>query len=159
MEAMLEIGQGEFTFCAAHAGMHEDGFEPLHGHTYQVTLRIAGSCDPSTGMVQDFGPVKAALREAIRPLNRRTLVATETPSASVEMSEGQVAVSDGNRRWSFPADDVVLLPLVNTSTEELAGFLLDQIASKLPTTAGLSWIEVSVAEAPDVSAVVRMEIR
>jgi len=158
VEAMLEIGQGEFIFCAAHAGMHEDGFESLHGHTYQVTVRIAGPCDPATGMVHDFNLLKAAMREVIAPLRRRTLVATKTPSASVDLRDEQVFVSDGIRSWSFPADDVVLLPLVNTSTEELAGHLLDQIAPRLPS-GGLAWIELSIAEAPGVSALVRMDLR
>jgi 6-pyruvoyl-tetrahydropterin synthase len=158
VDAVIEIGQGEFTFCAAHAGLHDTGFEPLHGHTFQVTVRLAGSCDPITGMVCDFGPVKAALREVIRPLKRRTLVATATDPATVETHGDSVWVSDGIRSWSFPADDVVLLPLANTSTEELAGYLLGQLGPRLPT-GRLAWVEVSLSEAPDASATVRMDLR
>jgi 6-pyruvoyl-tetrahydropterin synthase len=69
----ITIGGGEFSFCAAHAGLHDGEFEPLHGHTYSVTLRLTGT-PGSDGMVADFGPVKTALREAIAPLRRRTLV-------------------------------------------------------------------------------------
>jgi 6-pyruvoyl-tetrahydropterin synthase len=31
-------GDGTFAFCAAHAGLHDGQFEPLHGHSFTVTL-------------------------------------------------------------------------------------------------------------------------
>jgi 6-pyruvoyl-tetrahydropterin synthase len=39
MLTRVEVGRGEFDFSAAHAGLHDGELEPLHGHTFQVTLR------------------------------------------------------------------------------------------------------------------------
>jgi len=155
--AMIEVGRGEFTFCAAHTGLHADGFEPLHGHTFSVELRLAGQVD-AAGMVTDFGPVKAALREAIKPLRRRTLVATRAAAAPVETGDDGVRFGFGGKRYELPAEDVALLPLVNTTTEAIAAYLLDQLDSVLRQP-GVAWAELSVAEAPDVAATVRRELR
>ena len=53
-------GDGTFSSSAAHAGLHDGQFEPLHGHTFTVTLRLHGEPD-QTGMVCDFSVIKAAL--------------------------------------------------------------------------------------------------
>ena len=53
-------GDGKFAFSAAHAGLHAGEFEPLHGHSFTVTLRLHGEPD-ETGMVCDFTDVKNAL--------------------------------------------------------------------------------------------------
>jgi len=126
VSTVIEIGRGEFTFCAAHTGLHADGFEPLHGHTFVVTVRLAGEINPA-GMVTDFGPVKAALREAITGLRRRTLVATRADGVMVDVGGGRVGFGYGDKHYDLPASDVALLPLVNTTTEAIAGYLLDQL--------------------------------
>jgi 6-pyruvoyltetrahydropterin/6-carboxytetrahydropterin synthase len=158
MSTVIEIGGGEFAFCAAHTGLHEDGFEPLHGHTFLVTVRLAGRRDHA-GMVADFGQLKTALREAIRPLRRRTLIATRTDRATVKSAGGQVRVSDGLRTFEVPVSDVALLPVPNTTTEEIAGWLLDQVVDQLRERSGLEWAELTVAEAPDTAATVRRDLR
>lgn len=63
----------------------------------------------------------------------------------------------------FPLADVVLLPVPNTTTEELAGYLLDAVLFRLagagPREAGGSRsVELELAEAPDVRATVHTEI-
>lgn len=73
MNTTVEVGRGEFGFSAAHSGVHDGEFEPLHGHTYQVTLRLFG-VPGDGGMLIDFGEIKTALREAIAPLRRRTMM-------------------------------------------------------------------------------------
>ncbi|MGH3710726.1 MAG: 6-pyruvoyl trahydropterin synthase family protein [Pseudonocardiaceae bacterium] len=72
------VGRGEFDFSAAHAGLHDGEFEPLHGHTFQVTLRLLG-IPGDDGMLLDFGEIKTALRETIAPLRRRTMMPGHAP--------------------------------------------------------------------------------
>lgn len=157
MTAVLEIGRGEFTFCAAHTGLHRGGFEPLHGHTFVVTVRVAGKID-TAGMVTDFGVVKTALRDAIAPLRRRTLVATQADGVEVQTTAGQVRFGHDGKYYDLPAGDVALLPLANTTTEALAAYLLDQLDHVLPQP-DLEWVELTLAEAPDVAATVRKALR
>jgi hypothetical protein len=47
-------------FSAAHAGLHDGQFEPLHGHTFAVTVRL--HCEPgNAGMLAGFRMFREAL--------------------------------------------------------------------------------------------------
>ena len=153
----MEVGGGEFGFSAAHAGLHGGLFEPLHGHTFGVTLRLCGAPDPA-GMLVDFAVVKAALRAAIGPLRRRTLMPAEAPGVSIRVAEGRVVVCDGRKRYDLPAEDVTLLPVANTTTEEIAGWLLVRVLPSLCGVAGLRRVELAVSEAPDTAATAAVDL-
>lgn len=153
MTTVLTIGgSGRFAFSAAHAALHDGQFEPLHGHTFIVTLRLHGQ-PAGDGIVCDFTTVKRALEELIRPLRRRTLIPAQAPGVTCEHSDGQVNIGCGTKRYALPETDVVLLPVLNSSTEEIAAYLLRGI---LPQLDGrhVHLAEISVAEAPDAAATV-----
>ncbi|MGH3779349.1 MAG: 6-pyruvoyl trahydropterin synthase family protein [Pseudonocardiaceae bacterium] len=153
MLSTIEIGRGEFVFSAAHAGLHDGEFEPLHGHTFQVTLRLSG-IPADDGILIDFGEVKAALREAIAPLRRRTMMPGRAPEVLITSENNTVALVAGRKRYVLPAEDVVVLPLVDTTTEAIAGYLLDRALPYLHGY-GLTTVELEVSEAPDTSATAR----
>jgi 6-pyruvoyltetrahydropterin/6-carboxytetrahydropterin synthase len=154
---MITIGgNGTFAFSAAHAGLHDGELEPLHGHTFTVTLRLHGDPDEA-GMVCDFTAAKNALTTAIAPLKRRTLMPA-APSGGRCAHEGrQVVIECGTRLYSLPADDVVLLPVANTTTEQIAAWLLRQVLPALGQP-GLRRAELILAEAPDTSATVTVDL-
>jgi 6-pyruvoyltetrahydropterin/6-carboxytetrahydropterin synthase len=55
----------EFTFEAAHRLPHvapDHKCARLHGHSYRVTIRVAGEVEPASGMVMDFADIKAAFK-------------------------------------------------------------------------------------------------
>jgi hypothetical protein len=61
-----------------------------------------------------------------------------------------VTTADGDR-FQFPRADCVVLPIVHSSAEELAAYLLAQLRTRLATEAGgrgIVALEVGVAEAP-----------
>jgi 6-pyruvoyltetrahydropterin/6-carboxytetrahydropterin synthase len=150
------VGRGEFGFSAAHAGLHDGEFEPLHGHTFQVALRLSG-IPGDDGMLIDFGTVKAALRDAIAPLRRRTMMPGHAPQVSIASENNTVSIVAGRKRYVLPAEDVVVLPLVNTTTEAIAGYLLDRVLPCLHGR-GVTTVELEVSEAPDTSATARIDI-
>ncbi|MGH3898892.1 MAG: 6-pyruvoyl trahydropterin synthase family protein [Pseudonocardiaceae bacterium] len=78
MLTTLEMARAEFGFYAAHIALYNGEVEPLHGHTFQVTLRVSGEPDTS-GMVVEFSEIKPARRDAAAPLRRRTLVPGQGP--------------------------------------------------------------------------------
>ena len=153
MTTILTIGRsGSYTFSAAHAGLHDGQFEPLHGHTYTVILKLRGE-PGADGLVCDFTAVKHALEELIRPLRRRTILAAQAPGIACEQCDGEVRVQGGGKRYSFPATDVVLLPVLNSSTEEIAGYLLRGLLPQLDGDR-VQLAELTLAESPDASATV-----
>lgn len=150
MHTSVEVGRGEFVFSAAHAGVHDGALEPLHGHTFQVTLRLSG-IPGEDGMLIDFSEIKAALRQAIAPLRRRTMMPGCAPDVLITAQDGTLSISIGGKRYILPAEDVVVLPLANTTTEAIAGYLLERVMPCLHG-AGLATVELEVCEAPDTSA-------
>lgn len=155
MLSIVEIGRGEFGFSAAHAGLHDGEFEPLHGHSFQVILRLSGT-PADNGMLIDFGEVKAALREAIAPLRRRTMMPGRAPEVLITSESNTVSIVAGRKRYILPAEDVVVVPLVNTTTEAIADYLLDRALPYLHGY-GLITVELEVSEAPDTSATARFD--
>lgn len=155
MPTTVEVGRGEFGFAAAHTGLHDGEFEALHGHTFQVTLRLSGELD-TDGMLIDFSEVKAGLREAIAPLRRRTLMPGQAPEVRITSEGNTVSISAGGKRYVLPAADVAVLPLVNTATEAIAGYLLERVLPYLHGD-GLTTVELEVSEAPDTSATARFD--
>jgi 6-pyruvoyltetrahydropterin/6-carboxytetrahydropterin synthase len=70
---MFEI-RVEATFAAAHQLRNYKGkCENLHGHNYKVRVTVAGEKLNATGLVADFGEVKAVLREIVGRLDHRFL--------------------------------------------------------------------------------------
>jgi 6-pyruvoyl-tetrahydropterin synthase len=149
----IEISGGPFEFSAAHAGLHDGQFEPLHGHTYITGLRLHGEAGAS-GMLTDFRLVKQALREVIAPLRRCTLMPQHPPGGSCRVEDGQVFIECGATRFSFPAVHVTLLPVANTTTEAIAAWLLSQLLPCLKDEAGLTRVDLTLAEAADTCATV-----
>lgn len=145
-------GDGKFAFSAAHAGLHDGEFEPLHGHSFTVTLRLHGEPDEA-GMVCDFTDAKNALAAVIAPLKRRTLMPASLADGPCDRDGGQVVIACGAKLYSLPASDVVLLPVTNTTTEQIAAWLLAELAPAL-TAPGLRLAELVLAEALDTSATV-----
>jgi 6-pyruvoyl-tetrahydropterin synthase len=141
-------GDGAFAFSAAHTGIHDGAFEPLHGHSFTVTLCLHGDLD-SAGMLVDFSIVKRELAAVIAPLRRRTLM----PARHCRTEDAQVIAECGPRRYSLPAGDVVQLPVESTTTEAIAGWLLAQLIPRLPACAICS-AALTLAEAADTSATV-----
>jgi 6-pyruvoyltetrahydropterin/6-carboxytetrahydropterin synthase len=71
--SMFEVSV-EATFAAAHQLRNYKGkCENLHGHNYKVRVTVGGPTLNSTGLVADFGEVKAVLREVAGRLDHRYL--------------------------------------------------------------------------------------
>jgi 6-pyruvoyltetrahydropterin/6-carboxytetrahydropterin synthase len=151
--ATLVVVDAQCRFPAAHLALHDDSCESLHGHTYTITLRVAGHIETSTGMVLDYRLLKTRLRRVVAPLSHRVLVPGLSPLLTIQSAGGHVRVECRPKRYLFPSEDVAILHLTNTTTELLARYLLDALDMR---TAGgaLRRAELEVAEAPGQPAVV-----
>jgi 6-pyruvoyl-tetrahydropterin synthase len=128
----------------------------LHGHTFQVTLRVSGELDAS-GMVAEFSEIKPAMRDAVAPLRRRALVPGQAPELRITPNNDSLSITCGSKRYLLPAEDVTVLPLVNTTLEALAGYLLSQVLPHLQM-AGLVAAELEISEHPGTSATAHADL-
>lgn len=144
------VGKEYLKFNAAHFIAYRGFRERLHGHNYRVTVRIEGELGPD-GYVLDFGLVKSATKRVCEALDERTLLPAQSDCLRITESDDSVeAVYEDGSRFVFPRGDVILLPIVHTSAEELARYVAGRIRSELEAAGARPWrrLEVSVAETP-----------
>jgi 6-pyruvoyl-tetrahydropterin synthase len=154
------VGGAGWDFNAAHTGLHEGVFEPLHGHTYQIALAVWGRPDAS-GMVADFRVLKQQLREVIAPLKRRTLIAVSAPGVLVEEVDGdQLRVTGGGACFSLPRSWAAVLPVAGTSTEALVCYLVTELARRLGAACpAVERLEVTLTESAECAATAEAVLR
>ena len=146
----IEVAKDYFNFASAHFLIFANGQrEPLHGHNYQVSVKIEGELDRA-GVVLDFISFKPMVKRICDALDHRTLIQTESPVIKVRQRPSEVEIRYKQQKIILPRQDVILLPLVNTSTELLAEHVANQIRRgvrrKFPG-AKIRCMEVGVEEA------------
>lgn len=151
----ITVGKERLGFAAAHFITFADGTpEPLHGHDYRVAVTLSARVNEA-GYVADFVTLEEAARRSLAALDHRVLLPTRSPLVEVTETEGRVTARCGERRWEFPAEEVRLLPLSNTTAERLAEHLATELAHHLGE-AGLATppfhLELEVEESPGHSA-------
>lgn len=148
------VGKENLKFNAAHFIAYPGFRERLHGHNYQVTVRIEGDLG-ADGYVLDFGLVKQATKRVCESLDEYTILPALSDCLRITEHDGSVeAVYEDGSRFVFPRADVVLLPIVHTSAEELARYVAGQVRAQLIAVGARPWrrLEVGVAETRGQSA-------
>ncbi len=143
----IVLEKEDFKFSAAHFTLFAGGgAELLHGHNYRVRAELAGSNLDEEGLLVDIERFKKALRERCARLDSRTLLPASSSRVRWSREGDTIEIVCGERCYRFPADDVLLLPLVNTSMELFARMLWEELA---PTLQGsqVEDLAISVEEA------------
>jgi 6-pyruvoyltetrahydropterin/6-carboxytetrahydropterin synthase len=156
----INVEKDYIGFCSGHFITY-DGHEceTLHGHNYRARIGLEGEIDENF-YVFDFVRVKRLMRRLTDELDHRMLLPLSNPLLELERTEESVSVRYKRRRFVFPSEDVVLLPIPNTTAEMLARYLAGRALAELRGlgAASLTAIEVEVEEAPGQSAVYREEL-
>lgn len=157
----IHVGGGDLVFCAAHFIALEGGVsEHLHGHNYHLSVTIRGELREG-GYVLDFVAVRDRARELISRLDHRLLLPGEGSWFQIGRSDGSVTVEVDGRSYRFPEGDVVMLPVNNTTSENLATHLLDRLTEELELEerAGVVEAALRVEELPGQGATARRSFR
>ncbi len=110
-------------FSAAHFITYNGNIcERLHGHNWGVNVEFHGPLDENRYVI-DFIALRDRLREITDELDHRMLLPTGHPSIKVDAGEREVEVTFEDRRWVFPREDCVLLPVENTTAELIANYI------------------------------------
>ena len=145
------VAKDYLKFAAAHFIAYRGFREPLHGHNYQVCVRVEAELG-ADGYVLDFGLVKRAAKALCEELDERVLVPAESDCLAVAVDDARVEMTTAEGdRFAFPRRDCAVLPIVHSSAEELAAYLLARLRAVLADEAGgrgIAALEVGVAEAP-----------
>jgi 6-pyruvoyltetrahydropterin/6-carboxytetrahydropterin synthase len=156
----VRIEKDYTVFCAGHFITY-DGHEcePLHGHNYRAAASLEGPLD-ANAYVFDFSRLKRALKAVVDRLDHRMLLPTKSALIRVVQSGAEVEASYRNKRYVFPASDVVLLPIPNTTAEMLAWWIAQELRASVDPVAGAATaLEVEVDESTGQRAFYREALR
>ena len=129
----VRLRKAVHVFCAGHfITLTDDLCEAVHGHNWLVGVDVEGPPD-AHGMVVDFIQLRDLLSGIVSRLDHHMLLPTQNRLLDVSTAPGpvvsgvagvtEVTVRFQNRRWVFPADECVLLPVVNATAEWLARWI------------------------------------
>lgn len=156
----IHVTKENLKFSAAHFIAYPGFREPLHGHNYQVGVRVEGRL-AETGYVLDFGLIKKVTKEIADRLDERTIIPANSDCLTIEYAGNELRVAYGQDRFSFPVSDVAIVPIVHSSAEELARYIWNELRDALQARNALSEIisiEISVAEGPGQAAIYHEDI-
>ena len=152
----IRVYKQYFNFSSSHFLLFEDGTrEPLHGHNYRVNVKGNAPIQRSD-MVFDFLDIKPIVREVCDSLDHRLLLPGENPNLKIKEEQGQLVVETPDKStFSFPKQDVIILPIPNTSAERLAIYISYEIRSRIKKKFSFSFplLEIEVEETPGQSAI------
>src|SRR5262245_58331737 len=131
----VRVTKDYLVFSAAHfITFNGNVCERLHGHNWRVAAEIAGPLDENH-YVFDFIALRDALQKIVNELDHRMLLPTLHKSIRVNESTNEVEACFEDRRWVFPREDCLLLPVENTTAERLAWWIGKRLQEIVPSTA------------------------
>lgn len=148
-QTVLILEKQNFKFSAAHFLIFDQQrAERLHGHNYLVKVEIHFSTTKeidNKGYFIDLNVFKKIIKATVDAWDEMVLLPGNHPDMKVSVQGPSLEVRFRDRFYVFPANEVVLLPVTNTSVEQMSA-LLGQLLLKEFVIYGISAVQVTVEE-------------
>lgn len=119
----VRVTKDHLVFSAAHFITFNGNIcERLHGHNWRTAVELVGPLDENC-YVFDFIALRDAMQKIVNELDHRVLLPTKHAQIRVRSDEHEVTATFESRRWVFPREDCILLPVENTTAEEIAAWI------------------------------------
>lgn len=150
-----------FKFSCAHFLIFPNGEkERLHGHNYQVCCEISGEIMANKGILIDFIQVKPHIRSLCDYLDEHWLIPEHNELLTyTHREDGHTAVQFKDCHYLAPTEEVIVLPINNTSAENLATWFAQSLHEKLVHEFGairVRALKICVSETSGQSAIFTM---
>lgn len=148
IKTTLHLFKQNFKFSSAHFLIFDDqNAEKLHGHNYQVQVKIEV---PDGGIAQngffiDFKEFKTIIKALMDEWDEHVLLPAQHKDIKTEIKGNDLHLHFRNRYYVFPKNEVILLPVRNTSVEEMSAMLAQKMLEKFQDY-GVQKIVVRVEE-------------
>jgi len=127
----IQVAKDYLKFSAAHFLIFPDGSaERLHGHNYKVFVEVHSGLDVH-GLVVNFKEIKPIVRSLCDSLDEHVIMPGGHPVLEVERVGEAMEIRYRERRYTLPADEVIVLPISNTSAENLASWIGRELRERL----------------------------
>lgn len=157
MRTTLQLYKENFKFSSAHFLIFDSQrAERLHGHNYQVFVDLTFAQGPNDlGLLTDFNVFKKYIKAKLDEWDERVLLPhlqSEMKFESAQYNSLKILkMTFRDRFYTFPENEVVLLPITNTSVEQLSKLLAQDFVLRFQSQ-GVSSIKVRVEETLGQSA-------
>ena len=118
----LQVKDQRMHFSASHFLKFCGDCEQLHGHNYVLEVFITGPLNED-GMIVDFRVVKDKVIDICKTLDHKVMLPRDSKTIRVKSEEGFVEVNLEAKRYVFPEEDCMILPVEATTTELLAKYI------------------------------------
>jgi len=148
----IEVDKPYLSFSVAHFLIFPDGSaERLHGHNYRVYVEVEAQLS-RFGLVIDFKHIKPIVRALCDELDEHWVVPGEHAELRHStLEDGSIEVRYRERVYRAPAEDVLVLPINNTSAENFASYVGRELRRRLEEAfedLSLQRMRVAVEETP-----------
>lgn len=152
----LRLFKENFKFSAAHFLIFDaTRAERLHGHNYQVSIELKvpeqKAVWAAPGYYIDFHDLKRFIRARLNQWDEYVLLPALQPEMKFLEKDTTLEVQFRDRFYAFPRNEVILLPVQNTSVEELSRLISEDIFKAFQAK-GLLGVRVCVEETPGQGA-------
>ncbi len=98
--------------------------------------------------VVDFIALRDAVLKQTQALDHHVILPRDHREILVTQDETETTVRFRERRWVFPNEDAIIIPVVNTTAEEIARVIAERVREQTAEQFGdaLTMIEVAVDE-------------
>lgn len=150
LQTTLHLYKQNFKFSSAHFLIFDEkNAEKLHGHNYQVRVEIAvpplESEATNKGFFIDFNVFKKWIKTRLDQWDEMVLLPAQHADMKITRKGPTLEVQFRERFYAFPANEVHLLAVTNTSVEQLSRILAVEFLAEFKKY-GVSQIQVHVEE-------------
>ncbi len=126
--------------------------EPLHGHNYDMLIEVEGNLTEDS-WVWDFGGLKRAAREIAEELDHKFILQRTSRVLEIDEFETNWKVRFGGKGYVFPKEDVLALPIDNSTAERIAEWVSGRLQAYLTEAgaANIRKLSVGIEEMPGQS--------
>jgi len=158
----LHLFKQNFKFSSAHFLIFDEKHaEMLHGHNYQVSVSLEVPSEKKLmekGYFVDFNVFKKFIKMKCDEWDEHVLLPAKHPDMKISKKRPSLEIRFRDRFYVFPENEVILLPVTNTSVEQLSS-LLAQAFLKEFQKYGVSRVRVRVEETRGQGASTEAKIR
>lgn len=151
----LHLAKQNFKFSAAHFLIFDEkSAERLHGHNYQVTvdLETPQSAEfEKDGYFVDFNVFKKIIKAYLDQWDEMVLLPEKHSDMKFKKTAKSLEVTFRDRFYVFPVQEVLLLPVSNTSVEQFSRLLAEAFFAEFRSY-GVLKVQVYVEETPGQGA-------
>jgi len=145
VEIYVDGNYSNIRFSAAHFIPGEWKCSRIHGHDYSLSARIMGDMGEDSYFM-DFSVAKSRLKEIADRLDHRVLIPRLSTKMKIEEGGGSVNVNINGKRYTFPSEECVIIPVKDTTAECLSEYILSEFLSIINER--VKQVDLEVREGP-----------